>query len=182
MSRKTKTIYKKTISFILAFLIVFQTVAGIFLPVEVSLEPPYVEVQKTEAADYYGDYSDVLIVVNDNSSASLEIGNYFQTQRNIPDAHVVHLNCSTSETINRAEFDNNINEPIANFLASNGIADDINYIVTTKGVPLRVSGTVKVSVDSELASMGDDGFSMSSYYSSDEIFLMRNLEFIWLLV
>jgi len=69
MSRKTKTIYKKTTSSILAFLIMFQTVAGIFLPMEVSLEPPYVEVQKTEAADYYGDYSDVLIVVNDNSSA-----------------------------------------------------------------------------------------------------------------
>ena len=36
----------------LAFLIVFQTVAGVFLPVEISLEPPYVKIQETMAAGW----------------------------------------------------------------------------------------------------------------------------------
>ena len=47
--RKLK-LYKKITSSLLAFLIVFQTVAGVFLPVEISLEPPYVKIQEIKAA------------------------------------------------------------------------------------------------------------------------------------
>ncbi len=56
MSHKTKALFRKTTSSILAFLIIFQTVAGIFLPVEISLAPPYVKVQETQAA-WLSDYS-----------------------------------------------------------------------------------------------------------------------------
>ncbi len=47
---RIKKLYKKATSSILAFLIVFQTIAGIFLPVEISLTPPYVSLQETQAA------------------------------------------------------------------------------------------------------------------------------------
>ena len=46
-----KTFRQKTTSFILAFLIVFQTVTGIFLPVNFSAEPPFLESQNADAAD-----------------------------------------------------------------------------------------------------------------------------------
>ena len=42
IKRKIKTFSRKTAFSLLAFLMVFQTAAGVFLPVEISLELPYV--------------------------------------------------------------------------------------------------------------------------------------------
>ena len=49
MKKRISKTKNKFVSTALAFLIVFQTVAGVFLPVEISLEPPYVKIQETQA-------------------------------------------------------------------------------------------------------------------------------------
>lgn len=100
----------------------------------------------------YSTYDDVLVVVNDNSPISLQVGNYFANARGIDVAHVVHLAAPTQETIDRATFEAEVRLPIEAFLVSNGLVQDINYIVTTKGVPLRIQGdgNERASVDSEL--------------------------------
>jgi uncharacterized protein (TIGR03790 family) len=99
--------------------------------------------------------ANVLVVVNDESPASAKIGAYYMQRRNIPSEQVVHLNTSIGDEISRAMFERQIQTPIAHWLSSNRAQDRILYIVLTKGVPLRIAGTVGrtgtiASVDSEL--------------------------------
>lgn len=80
-------------------------------------------------------YNDVAVIINQNSAASVTIGTYFQDQRNIPDENMITINCTTNETADSAEFFSIVNQ-VSNYLIDNGLENTINYIVTTKGVPL----------------------------------------------
>jgi len=97
----------------------------------------------------------VAVVINDNSAASQLVGNYYVRQRRIPASNVVHIQTVTDEAIDRATFVNTIERPIGAAIARERLQDRILYIVLTKGVPLRIAGTLAVdgtmaSVDSEL--------------------------------
>ncbi len=102
-------------------------------------------------------YDDVALIVNDNSEISKEIGTYFAERRGIPPENIINISTSTSETITPAQFDE-VAAQIINNLSERGIENSINYLVTTKGVPLRVSGAsnARASFDSELALVGGD--------------------------
>lgn len=86
------------------------------------------------------DYDDVAVIVNDNSQTSIDIGNYFQTARNIPNQNMIHVSAPTTEAIDSTQFEL-IRTQIENYLINNNLADSINYLVTTKGVPLKVDGS-----------------------------------------
>jgi len=96
-------------------------------------------------------YDDVALIVNDDSPVSRDIGTYFAEKRGIPPERIINITTSTSETINTGQFDDMAGQ-ISGALAARGLTDSINYLVTTKGVPLRVSGNNwrQASVDSEL--------------------------------
>jgi uncharacterized protein (TIGR03790 family) len=91
--------------------------------------------------EYYDliNYDDVLVIRNLNSPMSIQIADYFQVQRNISSLNICNISAPTSETVNRATFDSDIRTPIENYITSNSILGQINYIVTTKGIPLRIS-------------------------------------------
>ena len=80
-------------------------------------------------------YNDVAVIVNTNSSASVEIGNYFKDKRNIPDINIINIQCSTEERVDSAELFSIVHQ-VGDYLVENGIDQSINYLVTTKGVPL----------------------------------------------
>lgn len=73
-------------------------------------------------------------------------------------SNLCRLRSGTEETIPRAQFDRDIAAPIAGFLRHRKLSEQILYLVTTSGVPLRISrggsgGGLTVdsaSVDSEL--------------------------------
>ncbi len=133
------------------------------------------------------DYSDVLVVENTNSSSSVAIGNYFVSKRNIPTVNIAHIKTSTEEEINDAEFQD-LRSQIESYISANDLENKIDYIVTTKGVPLKVarsgsdvslenpsamtSNQGSASVDSELtlifssasSSIGQAGPVQSPYY------------------
>lgn len=135
------------------------------------------------------DYSDVLVIENTNSSSSVAIGDYFASKRNIPAANIVHIKTSIDEEINDAEFQD-LRAQIESYISANNLENKIDYIVTTKGVPLKVAresgldaglesspsaetGQVtSASVDSELAlifsplswAIGEAGPVDSPYY------------------
>jgi uncharacterized protein (TIGR03790 family) len=97
----------------------------------------------------------VLLLVNENSPASLDIGNYYAQKRSIPPSNIVRLKAATTDTTERLEYLRTIEAPLAAFLASRRLQDQILYIVLTKGFPLRIAGTgdrdgTLASVDSEL--------------------------------
>jgi uncharacterized protein (TIGR03790 family) len=97
----------------------------------------------------------VLLVLNETSPISLDIGQYYAQKRGVPAANVLKLKTTAEEGITRNDFAQQIEAPIATWLARNSAQDRILYIVLTKGIPLRVEGTSAqdgtiASVDSEL--------------------------------
>jgi len=105
------------------------------------------------AAAQSGD--NVLIVVNDASQASVQIGEYYARARGVAQGHIVRVTTATTDSIPRADFTRTIEAPIARWLALHNLQDRILYIVLTKGIPLRVPGSdgregSVASVDSEL--------------------------------
>jgi len=117
-------------------------------------------------------HPEVLIVVNAESAISTAIGEYYRERRNIPASNVVRLSVPIADTtlsdpaqeiIDRETFIEKIRDPIEEFLTRTGLAETVEVIVTTKGVPLRVRQSAQrpnpaplrdvrdASVDAELA-------------------------------
>ena len=97
-------------------------------------------------------YSDVAVIVNANSASSQVIGNYFKSQRNIPDRNVITISCSTAEEVDAAEF-NSMRSQIESYLHANNLVSSLNYIVTTKGMPLKIDRGDTYSLSSPSASV-----------------------------
>jgi uncharacterized protein (TIGR03790 family) len=129
-------------------------------------------------------YADVAVIVNTNSPASVQIGNYFKSKRGIPAANMIYVATSTAEEIDSLTF-NSLRSQIESYLVANNLQQSVNYLVTTKGVPLKINrgNTFSVyspsaSVESELTlilgsfvqHLGLDGKIYSSYYGQNERF------------
>ena len=98
---------------------------------------------------------EILLVVNDSSQASRQIAEHYARVRSLPASSIVHLRLPVSDDIERAGYARLIETPIADWLTAHSARDRTLYIVLTKGVPLRVKGTIGpdgtvASVDSEL--------------------------------
>jgi uncharacterized protein (TIGR03790 family) len=91
-------------------------------------------------------YANVLVVINENSPESVQIGNYYASARNIK--HICRIKTADAETISREAFESEILKPVAAYLRLHSLQDEVLYIVTTRGVPMIVDGD---SVDSKLA-------------------------------
>jgi len=97
----------------------------------------------------------ILLVINESSPASIQVGEYYRVKRAIPQDHIVRLKVPVGDAIQRPDFESAIRAPIATFITKNNLHDRILYIVLTKDVPLRIGGTESIagsvaSVDSEL--------------------------------
>jgi len=104
------------------------------------------------------DYSDVGVLINNKSEASRTIGWAFVNARNIPLENIFFFNNSstpTKETINRDQFNTFFATPFLEMLSNRTATSELNYLVSTKGVPLRISGgDSKASFDQEFSLLG----------------------------
>ena len=94
------------------------------------------------ALDVY-DYSDVGVLINNKSEASKTIGWAFVQARNISNERVFIFDLEgtpTAETINRNQFNTYFALPFLEMLNNRSNVSDMNYLVTSKGMPLRVNG------------------------------------------
>jgi len=125
-------------------------------------------------------YSDVLVVVNINSAISDSIGSYFALHRNIPISNIARINVPSKEEIDSLQFEN-LRTQLENIILTRNLQNQINYIVTTKGVPLKVLRSnflTSSSVESELTlilgdyagSIGNFSAIMSPYYGQQQNF------------
>jgi uncharacterized protein (TIGR03790 family) len=97
----------------------------------------------------------VLLVLNEASPVSMDVGMYYAQKRGIPKANILRLKTGSDDNISREDFDRLIHAPIGTWLTRNFAQDRILYIVLTKGIPLRITGTsgkdgTVAGVDSEL--------------------------------
>ncbi len=99
----------------------------------------------------------VLVVVNQSSNVSRQIGEYYVHKRQVPLVNLCRIKTTAAEEISRSVYENEIERPIARYLRSHGLEEKILYIATTLGVPLKISGpgegmgAASAAVDSELA-------------------------------
>ena len=80
--------------------------------------------------------ANVAVVINENSPASVQIGEYYAQKRQVPGDNIIRLKTEPEETISRAAYSSDIETPIAKALTAHALQDRILYIVLTKGVPL----------------------------------------------
>ncbi len=125
-------------------------------------------------------YNDVLVVINEASEISDSVGEYFANVRYIPIKNIVRVTTQTTEEIDSVQF-HNLRQQIESALITRNIEDSINYIVTTKGMPLKVirrGSLSSSSVESDLSlilgpyasSIGGSGKIASPYYTKHDNF------------
>lgn len=93
----------------------------------------------------------VLLIVNRQSPDSVALGRYYAARRRIPKANVVMVETTDSEEIARADFEKLLAKPA--LAAIKRLPYQIDFIVTTKGVPIRFSDYGGYSTDAHLAAM-----------------------------
>jgi uncharacterized protein (TIGR03790 family) len=84
------------------------------------------------------DASNVLIVANEKAEGSVEIAEYYQKVRGIPEGQLIKISASDKEEISRDEFNKDVLPKIKKYVLEN---DNILVIVPTRGVPLKVKET-----------------------------------------
>jgi uncharacterized protein (TIGR03790 family) len=107
----------------------------------------------------------VLVLVNDRmpseigtgkTSASVFVGNYYASKRNIPVGNVIHLRTSTEEAISYEDYQAEIETPLRKILDGNdgAMRKKILYIVPVYGMPLKTGKNGQtVAVDSLLSAL-----------------------------
>src|SRR5476649_2721 len=73
--------------------------------------------------------ANVLLVVNDASRLSRDIGQYYAERRGVPSANICHIRAAITEDITRAEYDREIAGPIGACLSRNHLTEQVLYIV-----------------------------------------------------
>jgi uncharacterized protein (TIGR03790 family) len=92
----------------------------------------------------------VLLVINQASSESAQIGAYYRAKREVPRENVLFVDVSRTEEVTNSEYLSAIETPVRNALR--GLRKRIDFIVLTKGVPIRVKEG-GFAVDALLAAM-----------------------------
>ncbi len=82
--------------------------------------------------------SQVLIVGNTQSTASLDLAKKYAQARSVPSRNILMLDLPLSEEITREQYNHRIAFPIRMFLRQQKLENDIKVLVTMFGVPLRV--------------------------------------------
>jgi uncharacterized protein (TIGR03790 family) len=82
-------------------------------------------------------YNDVGVIVNSRCDSSIIVGQYYMTKHNIPANRLILVDCDSTENVDSLGFVS-IKDQIEHWLDSTGIKDSLNYLVTIRGMPIRV--------------------------------------------
>ncbi len=99
----------------------------------------------------------ILLVVNSRDPGSREIAAYYRPRRSVPQANVCSIETNSQEEIDWQTYEREIEQPVSACLKKARLEEKVLYIVTTMGLPLKVSGggsglaAEHCAVDSELA-------------------------------
>ncbi len=81
----------------------------------------------------------LIIVANENDPDSMDVARHYAKQRGVPLSHIVRMDLPLKETIRRTDYEKYLAEPLKAALVSKGLAATTRVIVTTYGVPLRIT-------------------------------------------
>ena len=81
----------------------------------------------------------VLVVMNANSPDSAAVANYYAQNAGSRQSSSARYGARAQEEIPDADFEKTIRGPIKDYLENSGLKDRIDYIVLTRGIPIRTS-------------------------------------------
>jgi len=85
---------------------------------------------------------EILIIANKNSTESKRIARYYCSKRRVPDKNILALplGANLNDTISRNDYEKQLAEPIRKRLLTPELLGTIRCLLTTYGVPIKVSG------------------------------------------
>ena len=82
----------------------------------------------------------VVVVVNQNSTNSVQLGNYYCEKRGVPPQNLLRINWTGGNiNWNRSNFETNLLSPLTAMLASRGLTNQADYVVLSMDIPYRVT-------------------------------------------
>ncbi|HEX5218981.1 MAG TPA: TIGR03790 family protein [Verrucomicrobiae bacterium] len=119
-----------------------------------------------------------VVIVNQNSPNSVELGNYYTERRQVPPENVLRVNWTGGNiSWTAAEFQPVLLDPLLAMLAARGLTSQIDYVVLSMDFPFQTyNGTVINSTTAALfyglkTDSGPEWQGITnSYYASEKIF------------
>jgi uncharacterized protein (TIGR03790 family) len=116
-----------------------------------------------------------VVVVNQASSDSCALGNYYCQQRQVPPQNVLFINWPGGNTLwTSNDLQSNLVTPLLNMLAANQLTNQIDYVVLSMDIPFQTSfGSVINSTTSALfygprQGDGSDPLGITNSYAASE--------------
>jgi uncharacterized protein (TIGR03790 family) len=82
----------------------------------------------------------VAVVVNQNSTNSVQLGNYYCEKRGVPPQNFLRLHWAGGNlTWNQSNFETNLLNPLTAMLASRGLTNQVDYVVLCMDIPYQVT-------------------------------------------
>src|SRR5437870_10657592 len=101
----------------------------------------------------------IVVVVNQNSTNSVQLGNYYCEKRNVPPQNLLRISWSGGTlTWTKSDFETFLQAPLNSMLASQQLTNQIDYVLLSMDIPYRVSET------GLLPFSGTDSTTSSLYY------------------
>jgi len=97
-----------------------------------------------------GEANRVAVVVNATNTDSVRIGQYYATKRKVPAQNIIRITTTHNEEITPEAYALEIEAPVRKALSK---LPGIDFIVLTKGTPIRIGDQGGYSVDGALAAM-----------------------------
>ena len=100
----------------------------------------------------------VVVVVNQNSTNSVQLGNYYCEKRGVPPQNLLRINWTGGNIEwNRSNFETNLLSPLVAMLAGRSLTNQVDYVVLSMDIPYRVTAT-------NGANYGDNGTTSALFY------------------
>jgi len=82
---------------------------------------------------------EIVVLANKNASGSIGIAKYYMKERGIPETHLIKLWITDKEWCSREEFEKKVVLPVRRLLNEKDAFKKVRCLVTTYGLPLKVS-------------------------------------------
>jgi uncharacterized protein (TIGR03790 family) len=119
-----------------------------------------------------------VVLINQNSANSRELGNYYCERRQVPPENVLRINWPGGNlSWSSGDFQTNLLSPLLNMLAERQLTNQVDYVVLSMDIPFQTfKGTKGNSTTAALFyGLKDDGGTnwtdlLNSYYASEQVF------------
>ncbi|MDT8405488.1 TIGR03790 family protein [Sulfuriflexus sp.] len=83
--------------------------------------------------------AEIVVIANSAVSGSVDLAKYYMKQRGIPKENLIRIRTTSKEFCSRDVYNDEIAEPVRNFLRKKADGTSIRCLVTIYGVPLRIN-------------------------------------------